>query len=106
MPGYFEIETAGGNEVKNVNMTVYDALGGAHTLNAAFVRTDTPNTWDMVLTSISGDVSSLTQRRIEGITFATGANPAQYNGLTDPAQTASFGIKFAQDTATTQNINV
>ena len=106
MPGYFEIETAGGNDTKNVNITVYDALGGAHTLNAAFVRSDTPNTWDLVLTSISGEVNSLTKRRIEGITFDTGANPGAYNGLTDPAQTASFDIKFAQNTAITQNINV
>jgi flagellar hook protein FlgE len=105
-PGYFAIETAGGNEVKNINMTVYDVLGGAHTLNAAFVRTDTPNMWDMVLTSISGDVNSLTQRRIEGITFATGANAGAYNGLADPTQAAMFGIEFGQDSPVTQNINV
>jgi flagellar hook protein FlgE len=103
MPGYFNIETAGGNEVKNVNITVVDSLGGKHTLNAAFVRSDAPNTWDMVLTSITGDISSLTERRIEGITFSsTGA----YNGLEDASETAVFGVKFAQDAGTTQTINV
>jgi flagellar hook protein FlgE len=103
MPGYFEIVTPGGNEVKTVNITVVDSQGGKHTLNAAFVRTDTANTWDMVLTSITGNVSSMVDRRIEGITFGpTGA----YNGLGDISETAAFGIKFAHDTSTTQKINV
>lgn len=103
MPGYFEIVTAGGNEVKNVNITVVDSQGGKHTLNASFVRTDTANTWDMVLTSMTGNVSSMVDRRIEGITFSpTGA----YNGLNDVSETASFGLKFAHDAATTQTINV
>lgn len=103
VPGYFEIITAGGNEVKTVNITVVDSQGGKHTLNAAFVRTDTANTWDMVLTSITGNIDSLADRRIEGITFSpTGA----YNGLSDIAETASFGVKFGHDTSATQTINV
>jgi flagellar hook protein FlgE len=103
MPGYFSIVTAGGNEVKNVNITVVDSQGGKHTLNAAFVRTDTANTWDMVLTSLTGNISSIVDRRIKGITFSpTGA----YNGVNDIAETASFGIKFAHDTATTQTVNI
>ena len=103
MPGYFEIVTAGGNEVKNVNITMVDSQGGKHTLNAAFVRTDTANTWDMVLISLTGNVSSMVDRRIEGITFSpTGA----YNGLSDNTETASFGVKFAHDEATTQTVNV
>ena len=53
MPAYFEIATVGGNEVKNINITVYDSQGGAHVLSGALVRTDTDNTWDMVLTSIT-----------------------------------------------------
>jgi flagellar hook protein FlgE len=103
MPGYFEIVTAGGNEVKTVNITMVDSQGGKHTMNAAFVRTDTPNTWDMVLTSVTGEVSSLTDRRIEGITFSpTGI----YNGLNDINETTSFGIRFAHDATTTQTIDV
>ncbi|MDO8303674.1 MAG: flagellar hook-basal body complex protein, partial [Sedimentisphaerales bacterium] len=102
-PGYFEITTAGGDEVKNVNMTVVDSLGGKHTINAAFVRTNTRYTWDMVLTSMTGEISALPDRRIEGITFSsTGA----YNGLADINESASFGIKFAQDAGVTQTIGV
>jgi len=56
MPSYFKIITVGGEEVKNVNVTIYDSIGGAHVLSAAFVRTDTLNTWDMVLTSIGDGV--------------------------------------------------
>jgi flagellar hook protein FlgE len=102
MPGYFNILAAGGNDVQNVNMTVYDALGGAHTLNAALVQSDTPNTWDMVITSVTGDVSGLTNRRIDGITFNS---DGAYNGLASDSQT-EFGIQFGQNSSTTQNIGV
>ena len=68
---YFDITTVGGDEVKNVSISVYDNLGSEHVLSAAFVRTNTANTWDMVLTSITGDVSSISSdgRRISGIDF-------------------------------------
>ena len=81
MPSYFEVTTVGGEEVKNVNITVYDSQGGKHVLSGAFVRTDTPNTWDMVLTSITGDVQELTldNRRIRGIEF--NATDGSYAGL-------------------------
>ena len=39
-----------------MNIAVYDSQGGKHVLSAALVRTDTVNTWDMVLTSITGNV--------------------------------------------------
>jgi flagellar hook protein FlgE len=103
VPGYFEIVTAGGDEVKNVNIQVVDSQGGKHTFNAAFIRTNVENTWDMVLTSVTGDVAALTDRRIEGITFSS---TGSYNGLSDLAEMTSFGIKFAYDESTTQNIDV
>jgi flagellar hook protein FlgE len=105
MPGYFELLTVGGDEVKNVNITVYDSLGGKHTLSGAFVRTDTPNTWDMILTSITGDVSQITMadRRVEGITFEAG--DGSYAGLTGTGP-AEFKITFAHDTANEQTVDV
>lgn len=104
-PAYFEMITVGGDEVKNVNITAYDSLGGEHTLSAAFVRTDTPNTWDLILTSVSGDVYSInmTERRIDGITFD--ATNGSYAGLTGPA-TPEFKITFAHDTANEQTIEL
>ena len=103
MPNYFEIITAGGNEVKTVNIAVVDSQGGKHTLNAAFVRSDDTNSWDMLLTSITGNVSQITDRRIEGITFnTTGA----FNGIADVSEAASFGLRFASDPTATQTIRV
>ncbi len=108
MPGYFEIATVGGEEVKNVNITVYDSLGGAHTLSAAFVRTNADNTWDMILTSISGDVSTidisgLSDRRIRDIEFD--ATDGSYTGLNSATgDSAQFEVTFAHDTANPQTI--
>jgi flagellar hook protein FlgE len=104
-PGYFEITAVGGEEVKSVNITVYDSQGGKHVLTAAFVRTDTVGAWDMVLTTITGNISQIaaTDRRIEGITFD--AADGSFTGLSssDPAQ---FLITFGHDTANPQTIRL
>jgi flagellar hook protein FlgE len=100
MPGYFQLSTAGGNAVKNVDATIYDALGGKHVLTAAFVKTDAANSWDMVLTSVSGDVASINDRRIEGITFNTDGG---YSGLTSGTD-FSFGITFTHDESRIQEV--
>mgnify|MGYP001119926888 CR=1 FL=1 len=105
MPAYFEVSTVGGEEVKNINITVYDSQGGKHVLSGAFVRTDTPNTWDMVLTSITGDVQEITldNRRISGIEFdATTGSYAGLNSVIGDA--AEFVVTFAHDTSNPQTI--
>jgi flagellar hook protein FlgE len=104
-PGYFEISSVGGEEVKSVNITIYDSQGGKHVLTGAFVRTDTPNTWDMVLTSVTGDVYNITMdnRRIKDITFDSG--DGSYGGL-GGSDTTNFVITFAHDTATPQTIQM
>ena len=107
MSPYFEITTAGGEEVKNVNITVYDSQGGKHVLSGAFVRTNTANTWDMVLTSITGDIEELTMdnRRIRGIEFNAG--DGSYAGLNSTiGDTANFIVTFAHDTANPQTIEI
>jgi flagellar hook protein FlgE len=107
MPPYFEVTTVGGDEVKNVNITVYDSQGGQHVLSGAFVRTDTPNTWDMVLTSVTGDVQELTpgDRRIKGIEF--NASDGSYAGLNGTiGDTNQFIVTFAHDTANPQTIEI
>jgi len=104
-PGYFEISSVGGEEVKNINITIYDSQGGKHVLTGAFVRTDTPNTWDMVLTSVTGDIYNITMadRRIEDITFDSG--DGSYAGL-GGSDTTEFEITFAHDIATPQTIHM
>ena len=105
VPGYFEMISVGGSEVKSVNITVYDSLGGKHTLSGAFVRTDTPNIWDMVLTYITGDVDSINMldRRIDGITF--NSNDGSYSGITG-GDAAQFKITFAHNLSNEQAIDV
>jgi flagellar hook protein FlgE len=103
VPGYFEIATVGGEEVKNFNIVTYDSQGGSHALSGAFVRTDTVNLWDLVLTSISGNVHELTfdNRRIEGIEF--NGSDGSFAGIGDTAQ---FTVTLAHDIANPQVITV
>jgi flagellar hook protein FlgE len=105
VPGYFEILSLGGTEVKSINITAYDTLGGKHTLSGAFVRTDTPNMWDMVLTSVTGDVHNIDmlERRIDGIYFSP--NDGSYSGIVG-GDTSEFRITFEQDTGHEQAIDV
>lgn len=105
MPAYFEYITVGGTEVKSINITTYDSQGGAHTLSAAFTRSDTANSWDMILTSISGDINDidLDARRVNGIGFE--ASDGTYAGLTG-SDTLDFTVTFDHDTATAQTISL
>jgi flagellar hook protein FlgE len=107
MPAYFEATTVGGEEVKNVNITVYDTQGGKHVLSGAFVRTNTANTWDMILTSISGNITDITfdNRRINDVEFY--ANDGSFKGLNAvTGDTAQFTVTFAHDPGNPQVINV
>jgi flagellar hook protein FlgE len=104
-PSYFEIGTIGGEEVKSINITVYDTQGGKHVLSGAFVRTNAANTWDMVLTSITGDIYDINfdNRRIKDISFDAG--DGSYAGLTG-TDSAELEITFAHDTANPQTITI
>jgi flagellar hook protein FlgE len=101
-PAYFEVLTVGGDEVKNVNITVFDSLGGKHAFSGAFIRTDTTNEWDFLLCSVSGDVETINmdERRIDGITFDT-------TGAFDTvAGTPEFKITWGYDPSTEQTIEI
>ncbi|UCC22399.1 MAG: flagellar hook-basal body complex protein [Planctomycetota bacterium] len=104
-PAYFEILTVGGDEVKSINITVYDTQGGRHVLSGAFVRTDTPNTWDLLLMSITGNVYDIDMqdRRIDDIAFnASDGSFFGLSGTDDP----EFVITFGHDTANPQTIEL
>ncbi len=105
VPAYFEISTVGGEESKSINITVFDSQGGKHVLSGAFVRTDTPNTWDMVLTTITGDIDQITManRRIEDISFDAG--DGSYAGLSG-SDSSEFVITFGHDTSSPQTIQL
>jgi len=103
LPSYFHVLSAGGQTTKNTNVDVFDSQGNAHTLTASFVRTDTMNTWDLVLTSITGDVE-LIDRRVSGITFLSDGS---YGGLggTTPDE-ASFQVRYGHDPTNTRTIQL
>jgi flagellar hook protein FlgE len=104
-PSYFEILSAGGDEVKNAGITIYDSRGDKHVLTGAFVRTNKPNTWDMVLRSVTGDVSEITManRRIENINF--NSRDGTFAGLSG-SDLPQFVITFAHDVANPQTIEM
>jgi len=110
MPGYFEITSVGGEEVKNFSIMTYDSQGGSHILSGAFVRTETVNLWDMILTSISGsisdiDISGNSDRRIKGIEF--NGSDGSFSGLNSTiGDTAQLEVTFIHDTANPQTISV
>ena len=108
MPAYFEVATVGGAQVKSFNITVYDSQGGEHVLSGAFTRTGSnSNLWDLILTSISGNISDLTSdnRRIKGLKF--NGSDGSFAGLdTGIGDTAQFTVTFAHDTANPQVITV
>jgi len=102
LPAYFEVLTVGGDEVKNVNITIFDSLGGKHAFSGAFVRTDTTNEWDFLLCSVSGDVETIDmdERRVNGIAFDT-------NGAFDNmAGTPEFRITWGYDPIAEQTIEL
>jgi flagellar hook protein FlgE len=94
LPGYFKIATPGGQGVRNTNVEVFDSQGISHTLSAAFVRTDTANTWDMVITAITGNVT-MDKRRISGITFQS---DGAFGGITG-GDTSKFTLQFPNETS-------
>jgi len=109
---FFDLTTAGGNDNKSFNITVYDPLGNQHVLNGVFVKTDTENTWDLVIPSISGELagdwtsydfinSDTFNRRISGIQFGSDGS---YNGLASGSESLTIGIQFAA--GTTQNLTM
>lgn len=102
-PGYFQMLEAGGEDSQLTSIDVFDAMGGKHTLSGAFVKSDAAeNTWDYVLTKLTGEVDQLVDRRISGITFR--ASDGAYMGISDAS--TSFDFKFSNDPSTTQSIDI
>lgn len=92
LPQYFKVLSAGGTVAKSTNIEVYDSQGVAHTLSASFIRTNEPNKWDLLLTSITGDVE-LVDRRVNGITFQ---GDGAFSGV-DDVDGSAFTVKFLND---------
>jgi flagellar hook protein FlgE len=104
-PPYFEVATVGGDESKSVNIAVYDSQGGKHVLSGALVRTNTVNTWDMILTSITGDVQAIppAHRRVSGLTFDP--QSGAFTGIPD-TEVGQFVVTFAHDVGHPQTLSL
>jgi flagellar hook protein FlgE len=99
LPQYFEIVSAGGVSCKNTSIEIFDSLGIGHVVSASFVRTNEPNTWDMLLTGATGDVA-LEDRRVEGITFLSNGSLGPMNDA------ASFQVRFGNNSASAITLNL
>jgi flagellar hook protein FlgE len=105
LPKNFKILTPGGEALRNTNLTIFDSQGISHTLSASFVKTDAANgnTWDMVISSVTGNVQ-LIDRRVKGITFKSDGS---YGGLdADIGDTATVQLGFAYDDYATKTITL
>jgi flagellar hook protein FlgE len=114
IPTFFDYAVIGGNDSKTFKTTVYDNQGAQYVLTGAFVKTDDPNTWDLVIQSVNGERegswsnydiygSSALNRRISGIEFNTNGS---YKGLNSATETAEFSVQFANNPSFTQTITL
>ncbi len=104
-PAYFKYLEVGGKASKPTNVEIFDSQGIGHTLSADFVKhSDTSNTWDLVLTGITGDVDRLVDRRIHGITFNADGS---YGGLDQTlADQPQFTMIFSNDPTNSREITM
>jgi flagellar hook protein FlgE len=100
-PLYFQLEEAGGELTRKTNIEIFDSQGVSHTMSATFVKTTTTNKWDLVLTSITGEVD-VTKRRVSGINFLTDGT----FGALDDATSGYFLMQFAFDRTTEVTVDV
>ncbi|HUU91011.1 MAG TPA: flagellar hook-basal body complex protein [Phycisphaerae bacterium] len=102
LPGHFEMLDAGGNESRTATIEVFDTYGKSYVLSVAFVRTDTPNTWDAVVMGVSGGTAAIDDRRITGISFN---QDGSYGGTTD---TPTFTVRYGgpADSPATLNLEL
>lgn len=114
LPTYFDYSRIGGNDQKSFKITVFDNMGEQHVLTGVFVKTDTTNTWDLVIQSVTGERqgdwgtydiynSGALNRRISGVEFNTDGS---FKGLTSTAERAEFSVQFENNPSVTQTITL
>ncbi|MFC1676886.1 flagellar hook-basal body complex protein [Planctomycetota bacterium] len=98
LAGNLRADTLSDNTTKT-NVTVYDSKGQPHNFSLEFARTNSPNTWDMLLTSAVTDT-----KRINGIQFD--ADNGSFKGLASSAETTEFEVTFADGSSQTIGISI
>jgi flagellar hook protein FlgE len=104
LPEYFRVLTPGSEGMQNIDIEVFDSQGIGHVMSASFVKTDTANTWDLVMTSITGAVDNIDDRRIGGVTFLTDGSYGGMGGT--PPDDQSFTVTFSNDPGTPRTITM
>lgn len=103
LPNYFSMLGVGSQGMYSTDVEIFDSQGIGHVMSAAFARTlADPNKWDLVLTSISGGVEAVVDRRMEDIEFLVDGSFGGMSG--SPADAQSLQIKFSNDPTTTRTI--
>lgn len=114
VPTYFDYATIGGNDSKSFKIAVFDSMGEQHVLTGTFVKTDSTNTWDLIINSIAGERtgdwstydfvnSGSFNRRISGIEFNTDGS---LSGLNSTTEQAEFSVQFENNPSVTQTISL
>jgi len=114
IPTFFDYAAIGGNDSKTFKINIFDNMGEQHVLNGTFIKTDTSNTWDLVIQSITGEregswseydiiSSSALNRRISGIEFNTDGS---LKGLDSPTESTSFVAQFENNPSISQIITL
>lgn len=114
LPTYFNYSRIGGNDEKSFKITIFDNMGEQHVLTGVFVKTDTTNTWDLIIESVTGERdadwasydiynSGALNRRISGIEFDTDGS---FKGLNSPTERAEFSVQFENNPSVTQTITL
>ncbi len=105
LPKYFNMLGVGSQGMYSTDVEIFDSQGIGHVMSAAFARTlADPNKWDLVLTSISGGVEAVVDRRMEDIEFLTDGSFGGMSG--SPGDAQSLQIKFSNDPTTTRTITI
>lgn len=106
LPSYFKCLQVGGEAARNTNVEVYDSQGVGHVLSVTFAKSKDANTWDAVITSVTGAAAMDSDgRRVSGITFGKDGSFGGLGGTTPDE--AAFHLSFGtQGTGGAQDISL
>ena len=106
LPAYFRHLAAGGEQAKSANVEIFDAQGIGHVVSLAFVRTEDADTWDMVVTNMTGNVwfDGAEDRRLCKIQFNPDGSFAGLGGATPDDQ--DIKVRFGSAAATQSTIDI
>jgi len=105
LPSYFKCLQVGGEDARNTNVQVFDSQGIGHVLSVTFAKSKDANTWDAVITSVTGAAGMDSDgRRVKGMTFGKDGSFGGMGGATPDR--AVFTLNFGAQGSGAQDINL